>query len=382
MSKLKRIEFGELRIGDIARSHLADVCDSNWASYGPKCKLFETAWGATFGYRHNVAVSSGTDACLNMLLAIRALNPEKAGGEVIVPALSFIATSNAVRAAGYKPVWVDIKAETLNIDETKVEAAITDKTVAIMPVHTMGKPCNMKVLKDIAFRRQLWLLEDCCEAHGAKYQGDYVGLFGHAAAFSFYVAHLVCSGEGGMVSSQHEDIGSALLSTRSHGRKNGDLFFDFPNYGLNSKMNDLEACLGLEGMYNFSETFDDRYANMKIIMQGLAHLKHELMFSEEDLGDINCPHGISMTPRLQHPASGNQVSLAIKDALDRANIHWKRNFGCIPTQHGAFKEYGYNAGYFPNAEYVGSYGIHIGCHQYLEQQDLDRIINTVSNVFK
>ncbi|GAB6648371.1 DegT/DnrJ/EryC1/StrS family aminotransferase [Bacillus cereus] len=146
---MNKIEFGELRIGFSARKHLEDVCNSNWASSGPKVKQFESEWGKLFGYDHNFAVSSGTDACLNMCLAVRAYleDEDKWLGEgvhtILVPALSFIATSNAVRAAGFKPKWVDIRKDTLNINESKIENSINSLTVAIMPVHTMGRPCEM-----------------------------------------------------------------------------------------------------------------------------------------------------------------------------------------------------------------------------------------------
>jgi dTDP-4-amino-4,6-dideoxygalactose transaminase len=145
-------------------------------------------------------------------------------------------------------------------------------------------------------------------------------------------------------------------------------------------MNDLEASIGLEGIANFWKTFDTRYINMKRIMVGLSHLKNELWFSEEDKNNKNCPHGISMTVKVPGKIHG------LKEALDKADIHWKRNFGCSFTQHDAFraereKDY-YNLGCYPEAEYVGDYGIHIGCHQYLTEENINRIITTVSNYFK
>ena len=143
---MNKIEFGELRIGDIARQHLMDVCDTNWASGGPKVKAFEDQWAELFDYECSVAMSSGTDGVINACLALYDLkNAVRGESEVIVPALSFIATSNGVRAAGLIPKFVDIKKETLNIDESKIEEAITDKTVAIMPVHTMGRMAEMDV---------------------------------------------------------------------------------------------------------------------------------------------------------------------------------------------------------------------------------------------
>ena len=136
---MKRIEFGELRIGEVARQNLMHVCDTNWASGGPKVRALEESWSNLFDYKRSVAVSSGTDGCINSCFSLYDLKGAKRNvSEVIVPALSFIATSNAVRASGLVPRFVDVKKETLNIDESKIEEAINENTVAIMVVHTLG----------------------------------------------------------------------------------------------------------------------------------------------------------------------------------------------------------------------------------------------------
>lgn len=358
-----RIEFGGLRIGTIARQHLQDCLDRNWVSSGEKVKLFERQWNTLLGFQISKAVSSGTDACINMCLALYD-GYAQVGDEVIVPALSFIATANAVRAAGFKPVFVDIKRETLNIDEDKIEAAITPRTKAIMVVHTMGRPCQMDEIVKIAWKHKIPVLEDCCEAHGASFQHTIVGKFGLAAAFSFYIAHLVCCGEGGMVSSMWDAVGEFVNSTRSHGRRNGDLYFDFPNYGLNSKMNDMEASIGLEAIPPFWEVFESRRFNVQRIHNALARYKDLFWVSEEDPGNKNCPHGYSIT--MKDP----QWSDALKNHLTNTGIHWKRNFGCTPTQHGAFSYLGHKLGEFPEAEYVGNNGIHFGVHQHLSDEDV------------
>lgn len=365
---LKKIEFGKLIIGQTAKKHLKDVCDTNWASSGPKVKLFEKSWGELFGYKHNVAMSSGTDACIQACLSLYRKGA-KPGDQVIVPALSFIATSNAVRAAGFEPVFVDIKKETLNIDESKIEEAVTDKTRAIMVVHTMGKPCNMKVVCNIAEKHGLDVIEDACEAHGAKFQGKYVGDWGSMACFSFYTAHLVCCGEGGMLSFNADDSLGFVNSTQSHGRSG--VYFDHPNFGLNSKMNDMEASLGLEGLQNFWSTFNTRKDTISILRNRLSRFEDLVWFSEEDKGDTNCPHGFSIT--FKH----KDLLRMLTQDLEEASIHWKRNFGCIPTQHGAFSHLNYSMGDFPNAEWVGDNGIHIGVHQYLSQSDIEYIGDTL-----
>ena len=368
--KMKRIEFGELRICDIARQHLMDVCDTDWASGGPKVKDFEDQWTELFEYKRSVAMSSGTDGVINACLALYDLkNAVRGESEIIVPALSFIATSNGVRAAGFIPKFVDIKKETLNIDESKIEEAITDKTVAIMPVHTMGRMAEMDVVCDIAKRHNLIVIEDACEAHGAKFKGKGVGHWGDMSIYSFYIAHLVCCGEGGMVSTNNSDIAKILSSTRSHGRPFNSIYFDHQRSGLNSKMNDMEASLGLEAIDCFWQTFYNRHVFMKQMRRACMGFEDAAWFSEEDEHNINCPHGFSVTCKKDGDIEN------VRYALDKYNIHWKRNFGCIPTQHAAFTagDMGYKTGDFPASEWTGNNGIHIGCHQYLSDADLNRI---------
>ena len=372
---LKKIEFGKLVIGDIAKKHFDDVIKNNWASSGPKVKLFEKQWGELFGYKHNVAMSSGTDACIQACLSLYR-NGAESGDEVIVPALSFIATSHAVRAAGFIPVFVDVKKETLNIDESKIEESITDRTRAIMVVHTMGKPCNMEVICDIASKYNLEVIEDSCEAHGAKFKGKHIGQWGSMACFSFYVAHLICCGEGGMLSFNSDDILPFVESTKQHGRSG--LYFDHPNFGINSKMNDMEASLGVEGIETFWDTFNTRKENVYYLRDRLQKFEDLVWFSEEDEGDVNCPHGFSLTLKQE-----GLLGKLTKD-LEESSIHWKRNFGSIPTQHGSFDYLGYELGDFPNSEWIGENGIHVGVHQYLSESDLsymgDALENSLNNI--
>ncbi len=371
---MKRIEFGELQIGEVARQNLMDVCDTDWASGGPKVKELEKQWSELFDYKKSVALSSGTDGCINSCLSLYDLKDAKRNvSEVIVPALSFIATSNGVRAAGLVPRFVDVKKETLNIDETKIEEAINENTVAIQVVHTMGRMAEMDVICEIAERHGLIVIEDACEAHGAMFKDRYVGHWGHMSVYSFYVAHLVCCGEGGMISTNDEEIADTVLSTRSHGRPANSLYFDHLRTGLNSKMNDLEASIGLEAIGVFWDTFWTRHKTMKTIRERCNGYEDIAWFSEEDEGNVNCPHGFSITCKHEGDIE------TVKQTLDEYNIHHKRNFGSIPTQHRAFADMGYTLGDFPEAEWIGNNGVHIGCHQYLSEDDVERICVAITD---
>ena len=249
-----RIKFGDLKIGDEAKKRIQKSLDKNWATQGENVKEFEERFAKQFGYKHAIAVSSGTDACIAACATLYEYGANR-GDEIIVPATTFSATANAVLAAGFKPVFVDIEVETLNINPDLIEEKVNDKTIAIMPVHLMGKPCAMEQILKIANKYDLKIIEDCCEAHGAKYKDKYVGTIGDMGCFSFYVAHIVVCGEGGLVSTNDDNIAELLRSIRSHGRPFGSIYFDFQRFGLNLRMNDLTAAIGVEGIMNFDKTF-------------------------------------------------------------------------------------------------------------------------------
>ncbi len=369
--------FGHIEIGHRARSLIEESFQRNWVSAGEYTKKFEEIFSSTFSYRYAVAVSSGTSACFAALAALHEYGATW-GDEVIVPALSFVATANAVLAAGFKPVFVDIRRETLNMDPQKIEAAITPKTRAILVVHTMGKPCDMDSICQIKDKHGLILLEDCCEAHGAKYKGNFVGNFGFAGMFSFYAAHLVCSGEGGMIVTQDDQFVKFLRSIRSHGRPDGSDYFQFDRFGLNCKMNDLEAALGIEGMENFQAIFDRRKKNLAYLLKQNQDLRHLLYLLEEAPHEVISPHAFPLVIREDIPIDQHHIS----SYLQEAGVQVKTLFGSLPTQHRAFKFLGYREGDFPESEYVGKKGLHFGCHQYLNQKELDYVSEHLHTYFR
>ena len=359
-----RIEFGDLKLGKTSWDNLADCHKSNWVAGGAKVAKFEEEWGKIFNYPFSKATSSGTDAGICAVASLYDLGASR-GDEIIVPSLSFIATSNAVLAAGFIPKFVDVGIESMNLDPEKVEAAIGPQTKAIQCVSTMGKPCNMAALRDIADRHKLVLLVDNCEGHGCKFDDKYMGHWGDVSTYSFYVAHLICASEGGMVSTTRQDIADAVNSVRTHGRRDGHLFFDHVRWGINAKMTDLEASLGLEGVENFWWTFNTRKNNLLKLLDLTKDLADHCWFVKEESNEVVCPHAFSVI--LKDPTRDAKKLMSF---LEDRGIKCKRNFGCIPTQHEAFAWMGHQIGDFPNAEYVGSNGLHFGCHQYLTEDDL------------
>jgi len=370
-----RINFGDLVIGDIAKDRLQQVINKNWASEGENVKEFEKEFSTRFGYKHAIALSSGTDGDLCACAALYDFGANR-GDEIIAPALSFVSTANSILAAGFIPKFVDIEIDTLNIDPNKIEEAITERTRAIMVVHTMGKPCEMDSILDIAKTHNLMTIEDCCEAHGAKYKDNVVGTIGDTGTFSFYAAHVVVCGEGGMVVTNNDKLADVLRSIKSHGRPPGSITYDFQRIGFNSKMNDLEAAIGLEGIIRFDEIFNTRKNNEYTLLELVKELSEYCYFIKEENYETISPHAF---PLVLKDSKYDRDKLY--NFLESNEIQCKTLFGCLPTQHKAFKFLGYEYGQFPASEYVGINGIHFGMHQYLNEDDIVYISEILKRYF-
>lgn len=371
-----RINFGELVIGDTAKKYFQRVFDKNWASEGDNVREFEAKFAEKFGYKHCIATSSGTDADIVACAALHDYGGER-GDEIVVPALSFVATANSILAAGFTPKFVDVELETLNIDPSKIEEQITDKTRGIMAVHTMGKPCNMDPILKIAKKHDLMIIEDACEAHGAMYKGKLVGKIGDMGAFSFYTAHQIVCGEGGMVTTQDDKLAAIIRSIKSHGRPAGSLYFDFQRIGFNAKMNDLEAALGLEGIETFDEFFNKRKNNLYKMLDLTKDLSDHCYFIREEKYEKVSPHAF---PLVLKDKKYNRNKLY--HHLESKGIQCKTLFGSLPTQHNAFKFLKYKYGDFPVSEYIGDNGLHFGMHQYINDDDLKFISDVLHNYFE
>ncbi|MGA1826131.1 MAG: DegT/DnrJ/EryC1/StrS family aminotransferase [bacterium] len=192
-----------------------EILETAYFVGGPHVEAFEQEFAASCGAEYAVAVSTGTDA---LRLAMIALGV-KPGDEVITAPNTFIATTEAITQAGGKPVFVDINPQTYNIDVTKIDSAITKNTVGIVPIHLYGQPADMTPILEIAGKRNLWVLEDACQAHLAEYRGKRAGSLGHAAAFSFYPGkNLGSCGEGGAVTTNDSTVARTIKMLRDHGQ--------------------------------------------------------------------------------------------------------------------------------------------------------------------
>ena len=224
-------------IANEAERAVLEVMRSGQYILGANNKELETTMCNYLGVNHAVALNSGTDA---LHLALRALNIGE-GDEVISTAFTFVATSESIGIVGAKPVFVDIDPDTFNIDPSKIEAAITPKTKAIIPVHLYGQPCDMDMIMEIAARHNLYVIEDACQAIGAEYKGKKVGSIGDIGCFSFYpTKNLGTMGDGGMLTTNSKEIKDRVVALRNHG---GAVRYHHDEIGVNSRLDEIQAAI-------------------------------------------------------------------------------------------------------------------------------------------
>ena len=394
------IPFGTITITEKTKRLINEALEQKRISSGKLVREFEMSYARIHGVQEAIAVSSGTDALANALAVLYDYGAKR-GDEIIVPALSFVATGNAVLHAGFTPVFVDIQRDTLTINPERIAKAVTRRTKAIIPVHLMGKPADMEVINSLARLYDLMVIEDAAEAHGAKYKGRKVGSLGDMAAFSLYLAHIITTGEGGIVTTDDADKAAILRSLRSHGRAckcatcvsnltsgycdkrfhnsaQTDIRFVFERHGFSSKMNELEAAIGLGCLDLYEEILERRRKNfyaMAAIVEKYADILYTIKEGpEEKIG----PHAFPIILKETAPFSRDRMAIYLEQhGIDSRNL-----FQSMPTQCPGFAFLGGRYGEFPEAEYVANYGLHIGVHQDIAETQIDYLAEVLDSMVK
>lgn len=369
-----KVPFGTVSITPKAKELINEAIERRWLTKGRYVKEFEEKFAALFGVKYGVAVSSGTDADA-IACAVLYDFGAKRGDEIIVPALTFVATGNAVLQAGLKPVFVDVKRGTLNIDPAKIEQAITPRTRAIMPVHLMGKPAAMDEIMAIAKKHKLYVIEDAAEAHGAEYKGKKIGAIADMACFSLYAAHIVTTIEGGMLITNNEAMAQAARSLRNHGIEGK---FQFKRIGFSAKMNEIEAAVGLGNIEIFQDILAKRRANVRQLIKAFARFEEYFWYLKEESHELLGPHAFSIILKPGVKFTKEQfVTYLEEQGIDSRNL-----FYSIPTQTQSYQFMGHKLGDFPESEYCSDHGTHIGCHQDVGQDQMEYVIKTVGEFLK
>ncbi len=359
-----------MQIGAQERAYINKVLDSGRLSYGPLTKAFEEKFAKLHGCRYAIFCNSGTSALQVSLQALKEKYHWKDGSEVIVPALTFVATSNIVLHNRMKPVFVDVERNTYNIEPAKIYGKITKKTKAIIPVHIGGLPADMASIMAIANRYHLKVIEDSCETMFASQNGKSVGSFGDIGCFSTYMAHFIVTGIGGMMTTSDPDLAVRCRSLINHGRDSIYLEMDrrgeqvmerrfrFTSVGHSFRATEMEAALGLGQLERKDELIEQRQnlaIALTVELSGLPILvpyvprdrEHVFMFYPI----VAEGHKPGLTRHLE------SFGIETRDLLPLINQPiYKKMFGGMAKK-------------FPIANWLNKHAFYIGCHQEMTIED-------------
>tara|TARA_R100000005_G_C4994585_1_gene201569 strand:- start:521 stop:1807 length:1287 start_codon:yes stop_codon:yes gene_type:complete len=367
-----------------------------WISQGPKVKRFEKEYAEYIGTKYGVGCNSGSSANLLALTALMQNGYLKPGDEVIVPAATFTTVISPILQVGLIPVFVDVEMETYNIDPEAIKAAITEKTKLIMVVHSLGCSAKMKEIVEISEQNNIPILEDCCEAHGAAIDGKRVGSFGLISAFSFFVAHNMTTGEGGMVMTSDEDLYNTLRSIREFGRlikyeKNQPRFYYtdeqlnkyderyvFTNIGYNLRMTDIAASLGIEQLKKLDDFNDSRVEMAGKYNERLKKYTNFLLLPETPEGFYHSFYGYPII--IKQNLNFSRQDLV--NFLEQRGIETRAFMGGDLSRQPAYRNTVCKTpNPMPNTEIMLENAFFIGCHPFISEQQIETIVSSFEDFF-
>lgn len=393
-------------IGETELQYMVAASLDGWLTTGRFNEQFEKALAGFIGVKHLITVNSGSSA--NLVAFSTLTSPKlgeraiKKGDEVIGVAAGFPTTVNPIVQFGAIPVFVDVDLRTHNIDVDLIEAAITPKTKAIMLAHTLGNPFNLAKVKALCEQYNLWLVEDCCDALGAKYAGKMVGTWGDIATVSFYPAHHITMGEGGAVFTNNSQLISIAESFRDWGRdcyckpgcdntcgkrfaqKLGDLpegydhKYTYSHLGYNLKITDMQAACGLAQLQRLPEFIEKRNANYQYLKERLASLADFLDVAQAT--DNSTPSWFGFPITLKQNIDTNRNDL-IK-YLDQNKIGTRLLFAGNLIRQPYFQNLPYRViGELSNTDITMNQTFWLGIYPGLSQEHLDYVADKLETFF-
>lgn len=354
------IPIAQPLIGDAEKEAVLRVLSSGMLAQGPVVARFEERFAEYCGANYAVATSSGT-AALHIALLAHSIGP---GDEVITTAFSFVATANAILYVGARPVFVDIDLDTFNISVDAIEAAITPRTRAILPVHLFGLLCNMDAIMDIATRHSLVVIEDACQAHGGAVHGRKAGSFG-TGCFSFYPTKNMTCGEGGMITTHDAAVAERARLIRNHGMKRR-YYHDV--LGYNFRMTDVHAAIGLTQLDRLDTFNEQRIRNAHYLATHLKQVKPPVV-----------PAGYRHVFH-QYTIQVNADRDALISQLANRGIGTGVYYPIPIHQQTHFKEMQYDACRLPVTEQLSRQVFSLPVHPALSRDDLVRIADTMNEL--
>jgi perosamine synthetase len=351
-------------VGEAEERAVIEVLRSGQLSLGPRVGEFERAFAGRVGALHASAVSSGT---AGLHLALRAVGVE-AGDEVVTSPFSFVASANATLYEGARPVFADIDPVTLNLDPQAAAAAVTARTKALLPVHIFGYPADMPAFEDIAARHGLGIVEDACEALGARHaDGAAVGGRGNPAVFGFYANKQITTGEGGMVTLGDATLKARIDSERNQGRAPDMGWLDHDRLGFNYRLSDIACALGLEQLSRLDEMLAARGRAAELYREALAGIEGLELPCLDSAGDVR---GWFVFV-IQLPG-GVKRDVVIRGLAERG-IQSKPYLPAIHLMSFYRERFGHRPGEFPVCEAIASRSLALPFFPGLSEQQITRV---------
>ena len=364
-----------------------------WISQGPKVKKFESDYADYIGVKHGIACNSGSSANLLAVSALIATGRVNVGDEVIVPSATFTTVVSPLLQCGLIPVFVDIEMETYNIDPKAIEEAITDKTGLIMVVDSLGCPAKMDEILEISNRYNVPILEDCCEAHGSAILNKKIGSFGLVSTFSFFVAHNMTTGEGGMVMTNDDELNSTLRSLREFGRlvdkdENETRFYYtdeelteyderyvFTQVGFNLRMTDIAASLGIEQLKKLDSFNEKRNVIAKKYTEALSKYSSLIKTPSVPEGFYHTFYGY---PILVNP-NASFTRRELVNFLEDNGIETRAFMGGDLSRQPAYRDTKCEVRKeMKNTKTIAESGFFIGCHPFVSDSQIKNFVNCFS----
>jgi perosamine synthetase len=346
-------------IGKEEKEAVLAVLESGQLAQGPRVQEFEAQFAAFCGVKHAIATSSGTTS-LVAALSSRGVGP---GDEVITTPFTFIASANSILFTGAKPVFVDVDQESYNIDPRLIEEKITARTKALLPVHLYGYPCDMDAIMRIAAGHGLVVIEDACQAHGATIRGRKVGSYG-TGCFSFYPSKNMTTAEGGMITTDDDEIADRARLIRNHGQSQ---LYLHQTLGYNFRMTELQAALGLVQLQKLPEWTRKRIENASYLSQRLSNVTTPQV--REGYGHVFHQYTVRVGPHRD----------GALERLNQAGIGARVYYPLPVHQQPFYRQLGYDES-LPVAERMSQEVLSLPVHPALTRDELDKIVNEVSKL--
>lgn len=389
---VRKITLGTLNISEQGKRYVNDALNKNRLSAGEYTAAFEQQFAKLHGCKHGIFMNSGTSALQVALAVLKEIHGYQNGDEVLVPATTFIATSNVVIQNGLKPVFVDVDPLTFNMDAFEMGKKITSKTRCVIPVHLFGLPADIGYISAIAKLTHMQVIEDSCETMFASECGQLVGSFGDLACFSTYVAHLIVGGVGGIVTTNNDRLAELCRSSMAHGRDSiytnidqddtGDEAlrrgmvarrYRFDRVGYSYRATELEAAIALSELERWPENILIRRSNALQLISLLEDLPQlQLPYTPKDY-----EHSFMMFPMVLRKGDRDELLMY----LEANGIETRYLFPLLsqPIYETLFPG---EAKKHPISQYLAKQGFFIGMHQDLTTDDIQYVSDVIHQYFE